>query len=167
MLITLNNLQPKKGNKKRRRVGRGSGSGRGTYSGRGVKGQKARTGGKGGLKVMGLKQTILKLQKQKGMKKQSPTFSVVNIQTLEKRFTSGQTIDKQRLVAEGILDKSVKYVKILGDGKMTKSFTVKAGAFSKTAREKIEKAGGKVLILSAKTEKNAGKKKPASKSKAK
>src|SRR3990167_1648157 len=156
MLVTLNNLQPKKGNKKRRRIGRGSGSGRGTYAGRGMKGQKSRTGGKGGLKVMGLKQTILKLQKQKGMKRQSPSFSVVNIKTLEKRFTDGQIIDRQRLVEAGLLEKTTKYVKILGDGKLSKKFTVKAAAFSQSAKEKIEEAGGKTVKET---------KKPGSKSK--
>ena len=81
-MLTLKNLKPKKA-KKAKRVGRGNASGTGTYAGRGLKGQRSRSGGKGGLKLMGLKQTFSKLPKNKGFTSPHAKLNVINIEDLE------------------------------------------------------------------------------------
>ena len=90
MALTLSNLKPAKGsNKRKRRIGRGNASGRGTYSGRGLKGQRSRSGGKGGLKVMGMKARLQKVPKLRGFKSPHPKAEVVNLADLEKYFADG------------------------------------------------------------------------------
>ncbi|MDH7600847.1 MAG: 50S ribosomal protein L15 [Armatimonadota bacterium] len=148
--MRLNDLRPAPGSThKRKRVGRGTGSGHGTSAGRGTKGQKARTSGgvrpgfEGG-------QTPLhrRLPQRRGFKNITrKEYAVVNIEDLEERFESGTLITPELLVESGLVKKVKDGIKILGDGELTKSFVVKAHKFSKTAEEKIKAAGGSVEVL--------------------
>lgn len=144
-MITLHSLKGTK-RSKTHRVGRGHGSGSGTYAGRGIKGQRARTGGSGGLKLMGLKQSILKLQKQKGMKSIHDKFSILNIQDIEKNFAEGQKIGLKNAIKAGLIPKNAFGLKVLGKAAMTKKFIVFADAVSRQAKAALEKAGGKVIL---------------------
>ena len=146
MPLTLSNLKPKKGSKKgKKRVGRGGK--RGTYSGRGQKGQRARSGGKKGLKLKGFKSLMHNIPKLRGFKSRKKKMAVINLEDLEKKFNQGETIDLQKLKEIGLIKKSEKRVKILAKGKLTKKLTVKAHAFSKSAEEEIKKAGGEVIKI--------------------
>lgn len=148
--MRLNDLHPAPGSThKRKRVGRGTGSGHGTSAGRGTKGQKARTSGgvrpgfEGG-------QTPLhrRLPQRRGFRNITrKEYAVVNLDDLEERFESGTEITPELLVASGLVKKVKDGIKILGDGELTKSFKVKAHKFSKTAEEKIKAVGGSVEVL--------------------
>src|SRR3989344_399564 len=95
--LTLHNLKiNKKAKKKTKRVGRGNASGHGTYSGRGLKGQKARAGGKGGLKRRGLKQLLRNKPKLGGFKSLKPKMAIVDLDQLEKVFTIGEIVDGKK-----------------------------------------------------------------------
>lgn len=146
MAISLSNLKPNpKSKKRRKRVGRGdSGSDPGTYSGRGIKGQRARSGGKKGLKIKGMRNIIKEIPKIKGFSRKPANFVVVNIKTLEERFKDGDKVDMEKLRKAGLLKNKAKKVKILGDGELKKKLTVKAHFFSESAEKKIKKAGGKI-----------------------
>jgi len=148
MALGLNNLKVSKGSKKtRKRLGRGNSSGAGNYSGRGQKGQRARSGGKGGLKLRGLKELLLRSKpKIGGFKSLKPKMAIVNISQLEESFEPGVIIDGKKLIASNLIKSTKTGVKILGDGKVTKKFTVIADAFSKTAKEAILKVGGKAEL---------------------
>jgi large subunit ribosomal protein L15 len=125
-------------------VGRGPGSGHGKTATRGHKGHKARSGG--GIKIgfeggqMPLQRRLPKRGFNNIFKKQ---FAIVNIQDLE-RFESGAKIDKQALVAAGLVSKHDTLVKILGDGELKNALTVAVDKVSGSARQKIEAAGGKI-----------------------
>ncbi|MGV1098121.1 50S ribosomal protein L15 [Thiovibrio sp. JS02] len=143
--MTLSNLSPQPGSRKaRKRVGRGPGSGHGKTATRGHKGHKARSGG--GIKIgfeggqMPLQRRLPKRGFNNIFKKQ---YAIVNIQDLE-RFESGAKIDKQALVAAGLVSKHDALVKILGDGELKNALTVAVDKVSGAARQKIEAAGGKI-----------------------
>lgn len=150
--MQLNNL-PKTTTKSKKRVGRGYGSGKGGHTvGRGQKGQKSRN--KVGLLFEGTKRRKslmgrLPMMRGKGkLKSFSKKPAIVNVKFLN-LLDNGATVDIKSLVKAGIIDqKSAKErgVKILGDGELTKKLTVKLPV-SKGAKEKIEKAGGKVTLL--------------------
>jgi len=140
--LSLHNLKTAPGAKKRkRRVGRGNASGKGNYSGKGMKGQKARAGGSRGLKRRGIKGYLQRIPKSKGFKSLTAKFEEVNLSDLEKRFASGDEITPRILFKKDLI-KSIKKVKILGEGKLSKKLLVKANAFTKSAKEAIIKAGG-------------------------
>ncbi len=144
MSIGLHTIKPAKGSKKRvRRVGRGHGSGRGTTAGRGTKGQRARTGGRGGLKYFGMKHIVLALPKKRGFRSLIRKSEVLNIRDLDAKFKDGAKITTAILKKLGLI-KDMKSVKILGDGETNKKFSVFGCEFSKSAKEKIEKAGGTI-----------------------
>ncbi|HEV7766300.1 MAG TPA: 50S ribosomal protein L15 [Thermoanaerobaculia bacterium] len=143
--MELSNLKPKKGARHaKKRVGRGPGSGHGKTSGRGEKGQKSRSGysGKRGFEggQMPLHRRIPKRGFTNIFKKD---YAVVNVSDLE-RFDNGASIDEAALRQAGLVKGSHDGVKILGDGELSKTLTVSATKFSKSAREIIEKAGGTV-----------------------
>jgi large subunit ribosomal protein L15 len=145
--MKLSDLAPAEGSrKKRKRVGRGTGSGHGKTSCRGHKGQKSRSGG--GTKP-GFEGGQMPLQRR--LPKRGFTnifqkkFVVVNLSTLEK--LSETTITPEVLIKEGVVKKVYDGIKILGNGEVTKAITVTAHACSASAREKIEKAQGKVELL--------------------
>jgi large subunit ribosomal protein L15 len=149
MGTTLHSLKgPKGATRNRKRIGRGPGSGTGEQSGKGVKGQKARTGHHGArLGFEGGQMPMQRRFPKKGFKNpfRVETFAV-NVGDLESRFTSG-TVDLAALQTAGLVPRREKGVKILGEGELKKKLTVKAKAFSASAKEKIEKAGGAVEVV--------------------
>jgi len=146
MALKLHNLKPGKGSKKRKkRLGRGDASGKGSYSGRGLKGQRARSGGKGGLKLKGFKANIQNIPKLPGFKSLKPKLEVVNLKDLDKVFKDGEVITPVLLKTKGLVKTTKNGIKILGQGKLNKKLTIKANKFSNSAKEAIEKAGGKVI----------------------
>ncbi|MBN2169593.1 MAG: 50S ribosomal protein L15 [Actinobacteria bacterium] len=147
--MRLHTLKPPTGSKKpRKRVGRGTSSGQGSTSGRGSKGQKARSGAKIRVGFEGGQMPLARrLPKLGGFTPRNRVvFAEVNVSKLE-RFDAGETIDPLRLAEEGLIKKADARVKILGNGELSKGLTVKAHAYSKTAREKIETAGGKAEVI--------------------
>ena len=145
--MQLHDLKPAKGAHRRPdRVGRGTGSGRGKTSGRGQKGQNARSEGfrlgfEGGQ--MPLAQRIPKLPGFKNRFKK--IYAVVNVSKLS-RFADGSKVDAEALHEAGLV-KGDEQIKILGAGRIKRRLTVEADAFSNSAREAIEKAGGTVTVL--------------------
>ena len=146
MTISLANLK-NKASKKRKRKGRGNASGHGTYAGRGLKGQRSRTGGRKGLKQLGLKQTLRRIPKKKGFKSIHPAPSVVNLDMLNRHFSDGEMVNFKKLIGKGLVKYSPAGYKVLGQGKLTKKLTVRAEAFSKSAKAAILKAGGQAEAL--------------------
>jgi len=143
MTISLSNLGSKK--KARKKVGRGNASGHGTFSCRGSKGQRARSGGRGGLKMKGLKRTILSMPKFKGMLPRFPKAQVVKTSMLEKHFNDGEKVNVALLLEKKLIDSIELPVKILGDKPMTKKLEVEMDRISKAAAEIITTAGGKII----------------------
>lgn len=150
--IGLHNLRPKPGSTHRRkRVGRGDGSGLGKTSGRGQKGYGARSGAKKNAAYEGGQTPIhMRMRKLRGphMKKSMPferfrtATQPVNLGDLEARFDAGAEVTPETLREKGLATRNGTPVKILAKGELTKKLTVKAHGFSATAREKIEAAGG-------------------------
>lgn len=148
MSLDLHTLQPAVGSKKRRkRVGRGNASGHGTYSTRGIKGQRARTGGKKGLRMFGIKTTIQNIPKHRGFKSHHQKLQLVNLDALERIFESGTEVTLEALSTRGLISDQKRPVKVLGRGTLTKSLQISAHAFSKRALEMIEQAGGKGKLI--------------------
>jgi large subunit ribosomal protein L15 len=154
--VNLSNLKPAQGRRDRKRVGRGLGSGKGRYSGRGIKGQKARSGShkmRAGFEG-GQMPVYMRMPKGRGntSKDAMPvgpfrTYTVpVNVSALD-QFDDGAEVTVEALVEAGVIKNTKTDVKILGNGELKKKLTVSAHGFSKTAREKIEGAGGTVNWL--------------------
>lgn len=144
MSFTLSNLKPAFGSRTRtRRIGRGPGSGRGTTAGKGTKGQRARSGGRKGLKRIGLKRIMARVPKHRGFTAVYKKPQAVNVGVLNARLEGG-VITPRRLEEERLVHTARFGVKIVGDGELTKAFTVQGCAVSASAKEKIEKAGGKI-----------------------
>jgi len=146
--VKLDGIRSPQSNKKRKRIGRGDGSGHGTTSGRGTKGQLARSGGKTRIGFEGgqmpLQRRIPHLRGFKNNRKK--VFNIINAGSLE-IFKDGSTVDIEGFSKKGlIMDKGLP-VKVLGDGDLTKKLTVKANRFSSSAVKKIEKAGGKAEVV--------------------
>jgi len=146
--MTLDELKPAPGsNRKRKRVGRGDGSGHGKTSCRGHKGQGARSGG--GTKP-GFEGGQMPLQRRLPKRGFHNPFriemSVVNITQLE-AFASGAEVTPESLVAQGLVRGKNPRIKILGDGSLSKPLMVKAHGFSAKAKEKIEASGGKTELI--------------------
>lgn len=135
--------------KKRKRVGRGDGSGRGTFSGRGGKGQTARTGGtrRPGF-VGGQTPLVRQMPKSRGFSSMNRiSYQVVNLETLEKFFDNKSKIDKKSLLKKGLISKLNVPVKILGSGDIKKSFEISSEKISKSALEKLTKAKGRFILV--------------------
>ncbi|MCX6346521.1 MAG: 50S ribosomal protein L15 [Actinobacteria bacterium] len=150
-MVNINDLGPAYGSiKNKKRVGRGNGSGHGTTSGRGSKGQLSRSGGSSKTRLgfeggqMPLNRRIPHLKGFKNTRKEE--FNIVNLIQLEK-LEDGLTIDMDALFKLGMVGDKKNKIKILGYGSLTKKLTVKADCFSKSAIEKIEKAGGKAEAI--------------------
>ena len=145
--MELKDLRPAEGStKNRKRVGRGPASGHGKTSGRGMNGQKSRSGGgkrpgfEGGQTPL-----AMRLPKLPGFRNFNRVEYVpVNVDRLELKFEAGDVVDHEALVAKGIIKNVDTLVKVLGDGELTKSLTVKVDKVSASAVAKIEAAGGKV-----------------------
>ncbi|MCF8008552.1 MAG: 50S ribosomal protein L15 [Halanaerobiales bacterium] len=147
--MNLHDLKPAKGSKKRkRRVGRGTGSGRGYTSGRGANGQNSRSGSKTRPTFEGGQTPLFrKLPKRGFNNKFKKQYSIINIFQLNK-FDDGTEITPERLLEDGLIDEISKNgVKVLAKGDLQKELVVKANAFSSSAVEKIEKAGGKAEVI--------------------
>lgn len=131
-----------------RRIGRGVGSGLGKTSGRGQKGQKARSKGNiNKLHFQGGQTPMQRRLPKRGFRNPFPVVTaIVSIADLS-RFDAGTNVDEQTLRGAKLVSGQVDRLKILGDGELTKAITVTAHGFSKSAREKIEKAGGKVIEI--------------------
>ncbi len=146
--MKLHELSPAKGaTKDIKRIGRGHGSGQGKTAGKGHKGQKARSGGGIRPGFEGGQTSLARRTPKRGFNNIfAKKFAVVNVSDLEK-FNDGIIVDKELLEASGLVNGSYDAIKILGNGELTKKITVKADAFTKTAAEKIEKAGGKAEVV--------------------
>lgn len=144
MALTLHTIKPFPNSRKKvKRVGRGLGS-TGTYSGRGQKGQRARSGGRKGLKILGMKKIIMATPKLRGFRSPYPKMIAVNILSLDKKFKDGERVTPKTLLKKGLVGKMRVAVKILGNGDIKKKLIIEGCAVSKSAKEKIEKAGGKI-----------------------
>ncbi len=138
--MQIHEIKPKNKAKTKKRVGRGGK--RGTYSGRGVKGQKSRAGRK---MPPAIRELIKRYPKLRGysFSPLSETFSL-NLDTLEELFKEGEEVNRASLVRRGVVKENMT-LKILGRGEIKKALTVKGFKMSKSAKEKIEKAGGKII----------------------
>jgi large subunit ribosomal protein L15 len=155
--IGLHSLKPKPGSRHpRKRVGRGEGSGLGKTSGRGENGAGSRSGSKKRPNYEGGQMPIhMRMRKLRGphMKKSMPFENFrthtqpVNLRDLEARFDDGAEVTPDTLAGAGLATRRGVPVKILGQGELNKKLTVQAHAFSKSAREKIEAAGGVCNIV--------------------
>jgi large subunit ribosomal protein L15 len=128
------------------RVGRGTGSGLGKTSGRGQKGQYARVRGFKPHFEGGQTPIQRRLPKRGFRNPFSAIIAEVNVGDLDV-FSAGANVDQQVLIARGLVRGRFDRIKILGDGELTKPVTVSAHAFSRTAADKIQKAGGKVVLI--------------------
>lgn len=148
MTLQLSKLKFSSGSRKwPKRVGRGNASGHGTYSGRGQKGQRARSGGKKGLKLKGIKPIIKRLPKVKGFKSIHSKPVIINLDTLERYFKEDEIVNPKKLFKLEIIPSQRTKIKILGSKKLSKKLIVQAHNFSKSAEDAIKKAGGKVIKL--------------------
>jgi large subunit ribosomal protein L15 len=155
--VGLHSLKPAPGSRKeRKRVGRGEGSGTGKTSGRGHKGAGARSGSKRRVRFEGGQTPIhMRMRKLRGphMKKSMPfekfrtRTQPVNLSDLEERFDGGAEVTPDALRDNGLATRRDVPVKVLGRGELSKALTVHAHGFSKTAREKIEAAGGTCQVI--------------------
>ena len=155
--LNLSNLKPAQEREDRKRVGRGLGSGKGRYSGRGIKGQKSRAGShamragfEGGQMPLYMRTAKLRGNTSADAMPIGPfrTYSQpVNLRDLEERFEAGAEVTPETLKAKRLIRKVSVDVKVLGVGELSKALSVSAHGFSKTAKEKIEAAGGSVTWL--------------------
>ena len=146
--MRIENLSPAEGSRKSaKRLGRGIGSGLGKTSGKGHKGQWARSGGGVRPGFEGGQMPMTRRIPKRGFNNIFATkYSTVNVSDLDK-FVDGTVVDAELLAASGLVKNTANGVKILGNGELTKNLTVKASAFSASAKEKIEKAGGKAEVM--------------------
>lgn len=145
--MKLHELSPAEGAvKSNYRKGRGPGSGNGKTAGKGHKGQNARTGGGVRPGFEGGQLPIYRKLPKRGFKNHFATKYVnVNLEQLN-QFENGAVVDLSVLLAEGVVKNEFDGLKVLGNGELTKALTVKAAAFSASAKEKIEAAGGKAEV---------------------
>ncbi|MGN1411220.1 MAG: 50S ribosomal protein L15 [Oscillospiraceae bacterium] len=147
--MKLHELSPAVGsNKDVKRIGRGHGSGNGKTAGKGHKGQNARSGGGVRIGFEGGQMPLARRIPKRGFNNIfAKEYAIINVSDLNK-FVDGTVVDAELLKATGLVKKLYDGVKVLGNGELTsKNLTVKAVKFSETAKEKIEKAGGKVEVM--------------------
>ncbi len=147
-MMDLSELKPAAGaTRDKKRIGRGAGSGNGKTAGKGHKGQKARSGGS--VKA-GFEGGQMPLQRRLPKRGFTPldrcVYGVVNLKALN-QFDDHSVIDGNMLIEAGLVRKGVDAIKVLGDGELTKSLTVKANKFSKAASKKISDVGGTVEVI--------------------
>ena len=146
--MKLNELSPAMGSTHvAKRKGRGHATGNGKTAGRGHKGQKARSGGGTRIGFEGGQMPLARRIPKRGFNNIfAKPLDAINVSALE-RFDNGAEIDVQTLLDAGVLSKCRYGFKVLGHGNLTKSLTVKAAAFSESAKAKIEAAGGKAEVV--------------------
>lgn len=144
--FTLN--APQGANKKPKRVGRGSSSGLGSTAGKGNKGQQSRSGGKTYVGFEGGQMPLYRRIAHRGFSNApfKKEYSVFNLSQLEERYADGETVNRETLTVKGLLTRGYTLIKVLGDGDLTKKLTVNVDKVSASAKEKIEKAGGSVVV---------------------
>ena len=146
--MKLHELSPAAGSTRDvKRIGRGHGSGNGKTAGKGHKGQKARAGR--GLRAgfEGGQMPLMRRIPKRGFNNIfAKTIVSVNVSALDV-FEKGAVVDADAMIQQGLIKKAYDGVKILGNGELTKALTVKASAFSASAKEKIEAAGGKAEVI--------------------
>jgi large subunit ribosomal protein L15 len=157
--VGLHTLAPAPGSRRpRKRIGRGEGSGTGKTSGRGQKGAGARSGAKRRANFEGGQMPIhMRMRKLRGphMKKSMPFepfrthTQPVNLAALDSRFDAGTEVTLELMAQRGLATRKQVPVKVLAKGELSKALTVHAHAFSSSARERIEAAGGKCVVLDA------------------
>lgn len=157
MTISLNNVRPAKGSThKKKRVGRGPGSGLGKTAGRGEKGQKSRSGYSAKLGFEGGQMPLHRRLPKRGFtnifKKR---WLEVSIAALERNFQANEDVTPELLHERGVIKKAKHDVVVLGNGELSKALRISAHRFTRSAREKIEKAGGAVVELGKPVEKAA------------
>ena len=134
--------------KKRLRVGRGTGSGRGKTAGRGHKGQKSRSGWSSHPAFQGGTMPLVRRVPKRGFHNQfALAVATVNVGELEDAFSAGDEVTPDSLRERSVVRRRYDVLKVLGDGELTKKLTISAHRFSKSALEKIEKAGGQTIVL--------------------
>ena len=151
MPISLNTLKPAKGSThKKKRVGRGPGSGLGKTAGRGEKGQKSRSGYSRKIGFEGGQMPLHRRLPKRGFtnifKKR---WLEISLAALDQHFNAGEEITPEVLHDRGLIKKAKHDVVVLGNGEVSKALRVSAHRFTKSAREKIEKAGGSVVEIGA------------------
>ena len=147
--MKLHELSPVAGSKKDvKRVGRGAGSGQGKTAGKGHKGQKARAGRGPRPGFEGGQMPLQRRVPKRGFNNIFAKEIVsVNVSTLEQIFNDGDIVDAAALINAGVIKKELDGVKIVGNGEINKKLTVKAHAYSESAKQKIEAAGGKAEVI--------------------
>ena len=146
--MKLNELSPAPGSvRDAKRIGRGHGSGQGKTAGKGHKGQKARSGHGMRPGFEGGQMPLQRRLPKRGFNNIFATeYATIKVSDLEK-FEAGSTVDANALIEKGIIKKTLDGVKVLGNGTLTKALNVKLTAYSASAKEKIEKAGGKAEVI--------------------
>ena len=147
--MKLHNMHPQEGSThKRKIVGRGPGSGLGKTSGKGHKGQNARSGGGVRPGFEGGQLPLFRRIPKRGFSNArfKKVYTTVNLSDLNV-FNDGDVIDINTLLEKGIIKKELCGLKILGNGTLEKKLTIKAKKFTETAKEKIEKSGGKIEVI--------------------
>lgn len=141
---------PEGANRKKTIVGRGSSSGHGKTSGKGNKGQQSRSGGKTYVGFEGGQMPLYRRIARKGFSNYrfKKVYEVINLRDLESKYSDGDTVNEESLIAKCLVKKSGMLVKILGDGDLTKKLTVDVTKVSASAKSKIEKVGGSVVVKS-------------------
>lgn len=144
--MNLSTLKRPRTPKPHKRLGRGAGSGKGTTGGRGTKGQRSRTGGAGGLKLMGLKVTVMKLPKMGGFTSRYPKMQVVNLGKINQAFKENEEVNAQSLWKRGMIQSASAPVKLLGAGQVSKKLRIRVQAASVSAQAAVDKAGGTLVL---------------------
>jgi len=147
--MKLHELSPNEGSRKRRkRVGRGDSSGMGKTACRGEKGQKSRTGSSIRPFFEGGQIPLFRRLPKRGFNSPDHVeYSLVNLSMIEDNFAAGEVVDAESLRAKNLLGKTVRLIKVLANGEISKAVTVKADKFSAAAAAKIAAAGGKVEVI--------------------
>ncbi len=148
--MQLNQLRPGRGaNKDRKRRGRGTGSGQGTTGGRGNKGQNARKSGQVRQGFEGGQMPLIRRIPKRGFNNAqfATVYEIVNLAEIEARFEAGETVNAESLKARRLVHCNEDGIKILGDGELTKKLTFEVDKVSKSAEEKIKKAGGDIKLI--------------------
>lgn len=147
--MKLNELKPKKGSiKKRKRLGRGPGSGNGTTAGKGNNGQKARSGAKIPISFEGGQMPLTRSLPKRGFRNIfKKEYQVVNVGDIDRKAAGQSTMNPEKMYEVGLVSNKRKYIKVLGNGEISVPVTVRAHSFSVSAKEKIAKADGSIEII--------------------
>lgn len=147
--MKLHELSPAQGStKKAFRVGRGHGSGSGKTAGKGHKGQNARSGGGVRPGFEGGQMPLQRRVPKRGfINIFAKKYSTIKISDLNERFEEGATVDTEAIITSGLVKNAYDGIKVLGNGEINKKLTVKVTAYTKSAKEKLENAGGKAEVI--------------------